>query len=304
MASSDLTGLLGIVVIAGLAYVLLTSGALSNIGGADADVTGDPSVDADVTGETESDGTGTGCDDGHSCKKRCSEGWCNSYRKCCDAGCGKCGKGGGDGSNAKTTFDCGAACRTGNCTDYRANCKSGCDACSGTKGNKCPKACPRNYTRVKNTCDCKVKSGKTPSGFDYKQCSGKSGNCTWDCSGHFCWTGKACGQTYKTCTSGGGNCSGVRSQFMKKHGNCASGGGGGCTCKQGGKCASYPANSANCCSWRGRNGGCGSGTIGKPHKGGGCDCVRGSSYARALYTGAVPRVLRANSRLAWRLSTG
>ena len=337
MGSSDLTGLLGIVVIAGLAYVFLSSGALDNLNN-----TQDPGF---VEGGDPSEEPGTTEGGTSNCGQLCRDKDCDGYKENCTTGCSNCCD---SGPNSKPCKDksggsngdsqCKALCTAGSCVQYRAECSKSCSRCAGS--GKCTLKCTAGYKRASTGCSC-VSTGGTSGGVSCsKGYVPKNGRCECNrvvknCSsnsvtrlvGGVCKC-QSCGSGYhrgtkssldNTCikNSGGSSGSSCKSCCTCRGGACKNltgatctsccGGGSGsgsCSCKQGGKCASYPANSANCCSWRGRNGGCPSGTIGKPHKGGGCDCVRGSSYARALYTGAVPRVLRANSRLAWRLSTG
>jgi hypothetical protein len=60
-------------------------------------------------------------------------------------------------------------------------------------------------------------------------CSGKSGNCTWDCKNAYCWTSAACGKTAKSCTSPGQSanrttgCNVARNRFLAAYGSCGSG---------------------------------------------------------------------------------
>lgn len=359
MGSSDLTGLLGIVVIAGLAYVFLSN---PNILG------GNQPVDGFVEGEGEVTGEGDVTGSGSNCGQLCRDKDCEGYKENCTTGCVHCCESGENskpckdkgGSGSTGDSQCRSLCTAGSCVQYNAECSKGCSRCAGT--GKCNLKCASGYKRASTGCSC-VSTGGTSGGVkctkgyvrsasgggcvcnrQAKGCQStqvarlnSSGNCVCvGCSAGYkpggsnnneCVRGSGplpcangyvrvssgcvCNRSAKRCTSttvarlknGVCTCVGCSSGYHVKENSCvknaspkpSGGGGSSCSCKQGGKCASYPANSASCCSWRGRNGGCGAGTIGKPHRGGGCDCVRGSSYAR---------VLRANARTVWRLSLG
>ena len=170
------------------------------------------------------------CNDGNTCGQRCAKGWCNSYLKCgCKlaGGCANCGQ----ASNSGAGTNCGDLCRRRECSSWA---KKGCTGCT-----QC------NFSHLCSTfqCDsikngvCYVQGKKCPSldsgGSSSNQppktnCSGKSGNCTWDCGNSFCWQGNDLqGRTFKTCVKrSNGNvsngCNGARSEFCKRHGPCSS----------------------------------------------------------------------------------
>ena len=237
--ASDLTGLLGIVVIAGLAYVVLSNPNIlqgGGLGGADAVIdggTGD--TDADVTG-----GTSDGFDCGQACRDAKSGSGCNKYGKHCKGCCTYCNGCGSASKNksGKTDSGGGSGTITGGGGGKQSYCPSNshqsgtnCLCNSGYKasGGQCVKVtttggggsircCQGNTcTTVSNMDDCchwRGQHGGCPSGSSgiksgsgcscskpTGSCSGKSGNCTWDCKSGFCWTGTACNKPFKKCST-------------------------------------------------------------------------------------------------------
>ena len=279
---SDLTGLLGIVIVAGLAYVVLSNPDI--LKGKDANGS-DP---GNVTG-TSGDGTSTGST---SCKSLCAAADCDGYDdEGCTAGCSACKKagrvGGGSGSSGGSSGkgcngDASSCPSCGAYPKYRV-CKSnntcGCDtfggSSGGSSGGSTPKCvvtkCPScgslpNYRICKNNkCGCDKSVCKYSNSSQCPSCkpgqAKKLSNCKCSCTGTPSPTGGSGGNT--------------------------------CSCKQGSKCSGLTG--AACCAWRGSNGGCSSGFKGVSHPGGGCDCVRKSNYARAYYA-------RPNIRTSYRFS--
>jgi len=63
-------------------------------------------------------------------------------------------------------------------------------------------------------------------GFQEASAGGKSGNCTWDSTGHYCWASSACGGACKTCILVGTSptttdgCGRARSYFLSNSNKC------------------------------------------------------------------------------------
>ena len=268
---SDLTGLLGIVIVAGLAYVVLSNpDILKGANGSDP---------GNVTG-TSGDGTSTGST---SCKSLCAAADCDGYDdEGCTAGCSACKNAGrvsgGSGSNNGSGSTDVSKCPNCGKNQYRyvdSKGKCGCHTFGSTSGGSTPKCdvtkCPScgsypNYRVCKNNkCGCDKSVCKYSNSSQCPSCkpgqAKKLSNCKCSCTGTPSPTGGSGGNT--------------------------------CSCKQGSKCSGLTG--AACCAWRGSNGGCSSGFKGVSHPGGGCDCVRKSNYARAYYA-------RPNIRTSYRFS--
>ena len=147
-------GVIGVLAIG--AFWVLSSGALDNLGNADAEL--------DDTLEDESADVSGGSGD---CGQLCRDKDCDGYKKSCKTGCKYCCGSGKNSPKCKGSSDksCKALCTAHNCVDYAANCSKGCSGCSGqgtgkSGGKSCPK-CAKGTHRTTG-CTCKDDNyGKT-----------------------------------------------------------------------------------------------------------------------------------------------
>ena len=301
LGSSDLTGLAMVAVLAAGAYVLLSSGALKN--------TNADTLNTDDPGFTEGEGSESQ-GGSSSCKSLCRDKDCDGYdEEGCTAGCSACKSGGGSGggspgntsgsgssANCDDGHACGTRCAKGWCTSFRKCCKNyagGCANCNvgGSGGG----------TNAQDLC-------RRKECVNYIKRYGKSGcskcSCSNLCKSSQCGTFRSAGCTGKCpciskgpagtntgggsfkCTSAGRSCGYLKTWVTS---------GGKCVCKQTQKApAPKPKPKGFVCTSAGRS--CGFNKVWKT-SGGKCVCTTGKATKLA-------RVLRANSRLAWRMSVG
>ncbi len=199
---SDLTGLLGIVVVAGLAYVVLSNpDILKGNQNVDAvvDGTGDTGTDADVSGDTGSSSSGSGAD----CGKLCRLKDCSGYKKNCKTGCTYCCDSGpnskpcGGGSSSTDVSKC-PNCGTNQYRYVDSNGKCGCHTFGGTSTPT--KTCPSGYKLSGGSCICSRTTAGCGAGKVARKSNGKC-VCT-SCSSGYKVSGNNCVCGQLSCCGG------------------------------------------------------------------------------------------------------
>lgn len=328
--ASDLTGLLGIVVIAGLAYVVLSSGALSG---------GDPGFveggSGDDPGTVEGDGGSS------TCKQLCKDEDCDGYEEeGCTKGCTACkSKGSGSGGDSGKR-KCTNTCRSGfkrDPTPGSCGCVPSSSSPPGYTGGK-PK-CTNGFSPTIGGCVCKrtlrgckseevariiggkcactrCSTGFKPGGSDNNQCVPVSG--VKPCPNGYVRvsTGCVCNRIQKKCTStavarvikGVCTCTSCSSGYHRSGNSCVKNAAPkpapkpapkACGAAQTGTCYGFTAckglRGSACCACAGRQNKCTRAScVGSSCCG--CNCFK-SGLARSYHVRPV-------ARTAWRLSVG